>query len=225
VTYSPDSSKLATGGDEENAVKIWDAKTGELLNILKHDRRVMCLAWTSDGKKLISGSFDPIRIFDTATWQQIAVLEGHTQRITSISLSSNNRLLVSASWDKTARLWNLDTCLPVGPPLHHEGFLDSAALSPDGKVLATACVNHNAYTWDVYAILKEAGLEDLLPIGPNIVSTHTSAAIPHQQRLSKQSAPRGTQRTPRSSLSDKSFLEVRVIFAILLVHYNNHISG
>ncbi|KAG2748054.1 hypothetical protein P692DRAFT_20875974 [Suillus brevipes Sb2] len=48
---------------------------------------------------------------------------------------------------------------------------------------------------------------DLLPIGPNIVSTHTSAAIPHQQRLSKQSAPRGTQRTPRSSLSDKSFLE------------------
>ncbi|KAG2739212.1 WD40 repeat-like protein [Suillus brevipes Sb2] len=169
VTYSPDSSKLATGGDEENAVKIWDAKTGELLNILKHDRRVMCLAWTSDGKKLISGSFDPIRIFDTATWQQIAVLEGHTQRITSISLSSNNRLLVSASWDKTARLWNLDTCLPVGPPLHHEGFLDSAALSPDGKVLATACVNHNAYTWDVYAILKEAGLEDLLPVrtGPH----------------------------------------------------------
>jgi WD40 repeat protein len=61
--------------DRENGVKIWDAKTGELLNTLEHDRIVYSLGWTSDGKKLISGSFGPIRIFDTATWQHIAILE------------------------------------------------------------------------------------------------------------------------------------------------------
>ncbi|KAG2748764.1 hypothetical protein P692DRAFT_20833975, partial [Suillus brevipes Sb2] len=133
----------------------------------------------------------------TATWQQTAVLEGHTFFVFGISLSSNNRLLASASWDQTARLWNLDTNLPVGPPLRHENALRSAALSPDGKVLVTGCENNNAYTWDVHAILKEAGLEDLLPIGPNIAPKGTQ----------KQSAPQGTQRTPRSSLSDKSFLE------------------
>ncbi|KAG2737622.1 WD40 repeat-like protein, partial [Suillus brevipes Sb2] len=149
--------------------------------------------------KLISGSYGPIRIFNTATWQQTVVLEGHTRhvRVTGISLSSNNRLLASASSDKTARLWNLDTNLPVGPPLRHENALRSAALSPDGKVLATACGNNNAYTWDVHAILKEAGLEDLLPIGPNIAQKDTQ----------KQLAPQGTQCTPRSSLSDKSFLQ------------------
>ncbi|KAG2748056.1 hypothetical protein P692DRAFT_20936241, partial [Suillus brevipes Sb2] len=68
---------------------------------------------------------------------------------------------------------------------------------PDGKVLVTTCETRHAYTWDVHAILKEAGLEDLLPIGPNIAPKGTQ----------KQSAPQGTQRTPRSSLSDKSFLE------------------
>ncbi|KIK43450.1 hypothetical protein CY34DRAFT_42616, partial [Suillus luteus UH-Slu-Lm8-n1] len=78
-----------------------------------------------------------IRIFDTATWQQIAVLKGHTWFVTSISLSPNNRLFASASYDGTARLWNLDTNLPVGPPLHHDHRLRSAALSPDGKVLVT----------------------------------------------------------------------------------------
>jgi WD40 repeat protein len=171
VTYSPDSSKLATGGLKENAAKIWDAKTGELLNTLKHDHTVESLAWTSDGKKLISGSYGPIRIFDTATWQQIGVLEGHTLPVNAISLSSNNRLLASASSDKTARLWNLDTNLPVGPPLRHENDLLSATLSPYGKVLATACRDENAYTWDVHAILKEAGLEDLLPSTPNVTST------------------------------------------------------
>jgi WD40 repeat protein len=178
VTYSPDSSKFATGGDYDNAIKIWDATTGKLLNTLKHDYTVRSLAWTSDGKKLISGSYGPIRIFDTATWQQIAVLEGHTLFVNAISLSSDNRLLASASWDNTARLWNLNTNLPVGPPLRHENYLRSAALSPNGKVLVTGCGNNNAYTCDVHAILKEAGLEDLLPTGPNIVSTHTFSRYP-----------------------------------------------
>jgi WD40 repeat protein len=165
VMFSPDSSKLATGGNKEYRLKIWDAKTGELLNILKHDRIVESLAWTSDGKKLISGSDELIRIFDTATWQQIAILEGHTSFITAISLSRNNRFLASVSWDHTARLWNLDTSLQVGPPFQHEDRLCSAALSRDGKVLVTSCQNNkNAYAWDVHTILKKASLEDLLPI-------------------------------------------------------------
>jgi WD40 repeat protein len=168
VMYSPDSAKLATGGDPEDAVKIWDAKTGELLNTLKQNHWVHSLAWTSDGKKLISGSYKLIRIFDTATWQEIAILEGHTNWVNAISLSQNNRFLASVSDDKTACLWNLDTNLQVGPPLQHEDGLWCVALSPDGKVLVTGCKNNNAYAWDVHAILKKAGLEDLLLPIPDV---------------------------------------------------------
>jgi WD40 repeat protein len=162
VIYSPDATKIATGGRHENALKIWDAKTGELFKTLKQDEQVWSLAWTSDGKKLISGTYNPIRIFDTTTWQQIAALEGHTDWVNAISLSQNERFLASAGYDKTARLWNLDTSLPVGPPLQHEDNLQCAALSPDGKVLVTGCEDNNAYTWDVHAILKKAGVEYLL---------------------------------------------------------------
>ncbi|KAG2072184.1 WD40 repeat-like protein, partial [Suillus decipiens] len=147
VMYSPDSSKLATGGDKDNAVKIWDAKTGELLKTLDHDTT------------------------------QIAILEGHSGFVEGISLSQNNRLLASVSWNKTACLWNLDTNLPIGPPLQHEQDLFSAALSPDGKVLVTGCENHNAYTWDVHAILKKAGLEHLLPI-PNVIFMFFPSKLP-----------------------------------------------
>jgi WD40 repeat protein len=183
VMYSPDSSKLATGGDRENAVKIWDAKTGELLNTLKHYHWVDKLAWTSDGKKLISGEYGLIRIFDTTTWQQIAILEGHTNIVNAISLSQNNRLLASVSWDKTTRLWNLDTNLQVGPSLQHEEGLCSAALPPAGKVLVTVCEDGNVYTWDIHAILKEADLEGLLSIGTDIVSVNPSPALLHLQCL------------------------------------------
>ncbi|KAG2032336.1 WD40-repeat-containing domain protein [Suillus americanus] len=218
VMYSPDSSKIATGGDEENAVKIWDVKTGELLKTLEHDGMVCSLVWTSDRKKLIAGSYGRIRIFNTATWKQIAILEGHTNWVTNISLSSNNRLLASASLDSTARLWNLKTNLQIGLPLQHEGVLWSATLSLDGQVLTTACDNKNAYTRDVHTILKDAGLKKLLPNVTNIAQKDRLKQKVSKERL-EQKAPKerlkqkvsqddsGSRHTPRSSLDDKSFLE------------------
>jgi len=166
IIYSPDSTKIATstGGFNESTIKIWDTKTGELLVTLDHDPlAVHSFAWTSDEKKLISGSYDgSIRIFETATWQQIATLQGHNRTVCAISVSRNDCLLASASCDETVRLWNLGTNLPVGQPLPHDNRVECAAFSADGKVLVTGCWDHSAYVWDTYAILKEEGLEDLL---------------------------------------------------------------
>jgi WD40 repeat protein len=162
VKYSPDNTQIATGGNNENAAKIWDAEAGKLIKTLKHNWIVGSLAWTWDGKKLITGSLGPIRIFNTATWEQTATLKGHTYWVNAISLSRNNRFLASASRDQTARIWNLDTNLPVGPPVQHGDWVECAAFSANGRVLVTGSKDRNAYTWDVHAILKQAGLEDLL---------------------------------------------------------------
>jgi len=43
VAFSPDASNFATGGIIENAVKIWDARTGELLSTLEQDSGVWSL--------------------------------------------------------------------------------------------------------------------------------------------------------------------------------------
>lgn len=145
--YSPNNTQIATGGFNQNAAKIRDAKTGKLLATLEYNNYIVCsLAWTSDGKKLISGSFGLIRLFDTATWEQIAVLEGHIDFVNAIALSCSNRLLASASDDKTVRLWNLDTNLPVGPSIQHDDMVQCAAFSADGKVLVTGSNDTNAYT-------------------------------------------------------------------------------
>ncbi|KAG1788534.1 WD40-repeat-containing domain protein [Suillus plorans] len=157
-------SRLGISGFNESTIKIWEAKTGELLAILDHDPlAVHSFAWTSDEKKLISGSFDgSIRIFETATWQQIAILQGHNSVVYAMSVSQNNCLLASVSCDETARLWNLDTNLPVGHPLPHNNRVECAAFSANGKLLVTGCWDQSAYVWDTYAILEEAGLQDLL---------------------------------------------------------------
>jgi WD40 repeat protein len=178
VIYSPDTTKIATSGYNETGLNIWDAKTGNLLSTIKLDSIVISLAWTSDNKKIITGSYrGSIRIFDTATWQQIAILEGHTLYVRSLSLFQNDRLLASGSFDKTARLWNLDTNLPVGPPIQHQGIVGSAAISADGKQLITGCYDKNAYVWDIHTTLKGAGLEDLL--STHDVTTSTSVSSQH----------------------------------------------
>jgi WD40 repeat protein len=166
VIYSPDTTMIATGGykrEEEEYLKIWNAKTGKLVANLKgHTDGVNCLAWTADEKTLISGSDDSsIRTWNTTTWLQTAVLTGHTDYVFGIAISPNGRILASASYDNTARLWNLENSQPIGSPLQHDGSLYRVSFSIDGKLLATGCED-NAYTWDISVALKEAGLSDLL---------------------------------------------------------------
>jgi WD40 repeat protein len=174
VIFSPDSTMFATSGararayqkeeEQEEFLKIWDAKTGELVTNLKgHTSTVYCLAWTPDGETLISGSFDhSIRMWTTTTWQQIAVLTGHTNIVHGIAVSPNGRILASASWDKTAQLWNLENGQPIGSPLQHANGVDCVSFSTDGKLLATGCWDNNAYSWDISVIVREAGLDEPL---------------------------------------------------------------
>ncbi|KIK41601.1 hypothetical protein CY34DRAFT_199218 [Suillus luteus UH-Slu-Lm8-n1] len=194
VSYSPKATKIATAGsniqiwDIKTGKLLWtivcsSASTLDDKAILKFkNMEVACdlgltsdtpkyidvacsLAWTSDEEKLIAGDMrGSIRIFDTATWRQIALLDGHRGPVHAITLSRNDRLLVSASGDQKARLWNLDTNFLVGPALQHEHFVTSAAFSADGTLLSTGCADENAYVWNIYTILQATGLEDLLPV-------------------------------------------------------------
>ena len=58
-------------------------------------------------------------------------------------------MLVTASWDRTARLWDAVTGDPLGEPLGHREAVRSAAFSPDGKRVVTASRDGAARVWDV----------------------------------------------------------------------------
>jgi WD40 repeat protein len=115
-------------------------------------------------------------MLDTATWRQTALLLGHQDIVHAISLFQNGRLLASASYDRTARLWNLDTNLSIGPPLQHEDHVFAIAISTDEKLLVTCCGN-NVYVWDIHTIIKNAGIEVLSSI-PD-VSVNAAPTLPH----------------------------------------------
>ncbi|KAG2744123.1 WD40 repeat-like protein [Suillus brevipes Sb2] len=148
VCYSPDAKMIATGGIR---LKIWDANSGESLT--SFEEHSACLAWTSDGKTLIAGRLK----IDTATWTVLDLCKDYVSPI--LLLSPNNRILATTPHDdKTAQLWNLETNQPIGTPLHHLDYVESATFSADGKFLVTGCRDDHIYTWDVSAIVEGAGL-------------------------------------------------------------------
>jgi RNA polymerase sigma factor (sigma-70 family) len=72
------------------------------------------MAFSPDCKLLAIGSelVQPknkiqIDLWDTTTWQKVAVLEGHKQRILALAFSANGRFLVSGSLDTSARVWDV----------------------------------------------------------------------------------------------------------------------
>jgi WD40 repeat protein len=60
-----------------------------------------------DGKRLAtSGADHLIRIWDTASWEEVAQLQGHQDYVHSVAFSPDGTRLVSGSGDFTVRLWD-----------------------------------------------------------------------------------------------------------------------
>ncbi|WP_437511960.1 nSTAND1 domain-containing NTPase [Sorangium sp. So ce1099] len=71
----------------------------------------------------------------------------HPDAVLFASYSPDGRRIVTASWDKTARVWNADG---TGEPLvlrGHEDLVYSAAFSPDGKRIVTGSYDRTARVW------------------------------------------------------------------------------
>jgi WD40 repeat protein len=90
-------------------------------------------------------------VLDSA-WRRLReriVLSGHRGAVYSAVFSPNGKRIVTASTDKTARLWDAETGKPIGEPLSgHEGEVTSAAFSPDGKRIVTSSSDKTVRLWD-----------------------------------------------------------------------------
>ncbi|MFE9555188.1 hypothetical protein ACFYOD_17135 [Streptomyces sp. NPDC006703] len=76
----------------------------------------------------------------------------HDDVVTSVSFGPGGRLLASASWDGTARLWQVvggRALWPLAALRGHTKFVRSVVFSPDGRTLVTSSEDTTLRVWDV----------------------------------------------------------------------------
>ncbi|HEY0801618.1 MAG TPA: AAA family ATPase [Steroidobacteraceae bacterium] len=88
--------------------------------------------------------FQEVRASDA----QIAVLSGHTDFLRTAAYSPDGSRIVTASLDKTARIWDAYTGAEIAVLRGHEDRVNSAVYSPDGKYVLTSSSDRTARIWD-----------------------------------------------------------------------------
>ena len=71
-----------------------------------------------------------------------AKLKGHSDCVNSAVFSPDGMLIVSASIDQTARIWDTVTRGCKAVLKGHTGSVNSAVFSPDGMNIVSVCTNH-----------------------------------------------------------------------------------
>jgi WD40 repeat protein/uncharacterized caspase-like protein len=80
---------------------------------------------------------------------ELVVETGHTGWIESIALSSDGRLLASASVDQTIVLWDVKEARELRTMTGHTNWVTTVAFSPDSRTLASGSTDDTIKIWDV----------------------------------------------------------------------------
>src|SRR5262249_987387 len=107
AAFSPDGKLIITAGSK--GTKIWNAANHQLARKLGPDSETRWAQYRPDGGLIVSVSGNSGVIWNAADGKEIATLRGHTDRINRAWFSPNSSLIVTASDDKTARVWNSRT--------------------------------------------------------------------------------------------------------------------
>ena len=119
------------------------------MSLDRHTGAVRSVAFSSDGKRLASASYDQtVKVWDAMTGQETLVLNGHADWVRCVAFSLDGSRLASASNDKTVRIWDATSGRQIFLLNGHSREVTSVAFSPDGKWLASGSEDQTVKVWD-----------------------------------------------------------------------------
>ncbi|MCI0455873.1 MAG: sigma-70 family RNA polymerase sigma factor [Gemmataceae bacterium] len=165
VVCSPDGRWLAC--HEGSVVCLLDAVTGKRVREYRgHKGRILCLAYSPDGKAIASGGDDhTFRVWDVATGRELSRFQGEPAKrshgfsaFAQVLFTPDSKALVTRGEDNLVRLWDIATGREVRRFTEYQDLVWTIALARDGKTLAALVtppgsdnekMPNEVYVWEV----------------------------------------------------------------------------
>jgi WD40 repeat protein len=158
VAFAPSGTTFVSAGNQgtgnkgaERLVVLWDAATGqEVRQFRGHTAGVEALAYSADGKRLVTGGLDTtVRLWDVASGKELRRFTGNTARVLAVACSPDRKLVASMGHDAWVRVWDADTEKELRrlPGRKSQGT-SNLQFSPDAKVLAAVSADGAIRLWD-----------------------------------------------------------------------------
>ena len=130
--------------DDQSAVREFTGLRGQVVD----------LDFSADGGLLLAAGGEPgvvgeARVYDLRTGALLRTLVGHRDSVYAASISSDPRVIATASYDQTIKLWSTASGKETKTLVGHNGAVFDLAFNPRGTILASAGADRTVKLWDV----------------------------------------------------------------------------
>ncbi|HUG90078.1 MAG TPA: protein kinase [Planctomycetaceae bacterium] len=168
IEVSPDGRFAVSGHaqwwddmqQQDHMIRVWDLAEGRLARVIDgHSYQVLAVAWSPDGRSILSGSRDgTVRLWNAETGEEIRRFEGTGTEAFSVAYSRDGRFVLAGygpdpeHLDETriddpqncvALLWDVETGREIRRFTGHRGCINAVDVSPDGRLVLTASGGQN----------------------------------------------------------------------------------
>ncbi|MGH9755213.1 MAG: protein kinase family protein, partial [Blastocatellia bacterium] len=176
TAWAPDGRLVATGAEH---VILWDAVTMRKIAPLEHTSYVWGLAFSPDGRWLVSTHGDgAVLVWDMVERRRAANFNEHSNRVGDVAFSRDGKRIASASEDRSVIVWDAATGRKEMTLAGHTTRVSGVAFAPGDDWLASVDREGNGVIWD-WALRQPRQRFSFPPQGPyKWMDTHCLAISP-----------------------------------------------